>query len=85
MGRFCCHPDVEPDTSISYARHRIINTVENMRDTIIITRNLGIDYLQVDTLYIIQDPDDLEKEAMSMVEAYTRPVLAIAATSSSNR
>jgi hypothetical protein len=56
-----------------------------MHDAIIVTRNLQLNYLWIDALCIVQDdPDDWEREALSMSEVYTQSGITLAATSSSD-
>lgn len=58
---------------------------KTMRDAVIVTCNLQLKYLWIDALCIIQDdPEDWEREAMSMSEIYTQSVITIAASSSPN-
>jgi hypothetical protein len=58
---------------------------KTMHDAIIVTRNLQLSYLWIDALCIVQDdPDDWEREALSMSEVYTQSTITLAATSSSN-
>ncbi|KAF2096570.1 hypothetical protein NA57DRAFT_78175 [Rhizodiscina lignyota] len=60
--------------------HRFPKT---MRDAIIITRGLGIRYLWIDALCIIQDSEeDFAKEAAEMGDIYSHATVTIAATDS---
>jgi hypothetical protein len=55
---------------------------KTMHDAIIVTRNLKLEYIWIDALCIIQDdPEDWEREALSMSEIYTHSAITIAATS----
>lgn len=57
---------------------------ETFRDAIKVTHRLGLQYLWIDSLCIIQrDEDDWKKEARSMGDVYSRAVITIAASSSS--
>lgn len=54
---------------------------QNFRDAIIITRMLGIQYLWIDSLCIIQDsPEDWLQESAMMGEIYKNSLITIAAT-----
>jgi Heterokaryon incompatibility protein (HET) len=54
-----------------------------MRDAVTITRSIGIQYLWIDALCIIQDDhEDWEREALKMAQAYTQSFITIAASSS---
>lgn len=56
---------------------------QNFRDAIQVTRSLGIRFLWIDSLCIIQDDaDDWEQEAVNMGSVYTHAYLTIAATRS---
>jgi hypothetical protein len=56
---------------------------KTFRDAIIISRNLGIEYMWIDSLCIVQDdPRDWELEAAKMGEIYSNAFLVIAASSS---
>jgi hypothetical protein len=55
------------------------------QDAVIIARRLGIRYLWIDSLYIIQDDDlDWERESSKMAAIYQQAYLTIAATRSEN-
>jgi hypothetical protein len=54
-----------------------------MRDAVVITRNLGLKYLWINALCIVQDDvDDWKREALSMGEVYAQSAITIAASSS---
>jgi len=56
-----------------------------MYDAVIITRSLGLRYIWIDALCIVQDDhQDWERDAMAMAQVYTRSFITIAATSSTN-
>lgn len=56
---------------------------KTFRNAVAITRNLGIRYLWIDSLCIIQDDaDDWERESTVMGEIYSRSYLTIAASAS---
>jgi hypothetical protein len=56
---------------------------QTFKDAVSLTRNLGIQYLWIDSLCIKQhDKEDWEKEAKKMGSVYSRSYLNIAATSS---
>jgi hypothetical protein len=56
---------------------------QTFKDAVSLTRNLGIQYLWIDSLCIIQqDTEDWEKEASKMGSVYSHSYLNIAATSS---
>ncbi|PVI05745.1 HET-domain-containing protein, partial [Periconia macrospinosa] len=58
---------------------------KTIQDAVIVTRNLQLKYLWIDALCIIQDdPEDWEREAMSMSEVYAQSAITIAATSSAD-
>jgi len=58
------------------------NLAKTSRDAIFITRNLGIRYLWIDYLCIIQDDmQDWERESAAMSDIYQKSFLTIAATS----
>ncbi|KAI9736769.1 MAG: hypothetical protein M1834_000973 [Cirrosporium novae-zelandiae] len=58
---------------------------KTFHDAIIITRNLGIQYLWIDLLCIIQDDtEDWERESAKMAGIYMNSIVTIAASSSSN-
>lgn len=55
------------------------------RDAILVTRSLGMRYLWIDSLCIIQDsPSDWEQEAARMADVYENAFLTIAAESARN-
>ncbi|KAF3809524.1 hypothetical protein GCG54_00012808, partial [Colletotrichum gloeosporioides] len=55
---------------------------KTFQDAITVTRALGIDFIWVDSLCIIQDdPDDWAKEASQMASIYRNAYITIAATS----
>lgn len=63
----------------------IAGLTKTFRDAIIITRNLGFQYLWIDSLCIIQDDaKDWETESALMAEVYGSSILTIAASSSNN-
>jgi len=54
---------------------------KTLRDAVIVARQIGVNYLWIDALCIIQDSsDDWEKEARKMAEIYSRSYCNIAAT-----
>lgn len=56
---------------------------KNFRDAIIITRNLGLRYIWIDSLCILQDSDlDWQQEAARMADIYKNCLVTIAAESS---
>jgi hypothetical protein len=56
-----------------------------MRDAVVITRSIGIRYLWIDALCIIQDDyDDWAREALMMAQVYTRSFITIAGSSSAD-
>ncbi|KAH6677337.1 heterokaryon incompatibility protein-domain-containing protein [Halenospora varia] len=58
---------------------------QSFQDAIIITRKLGIPYLWIDSLCIIQDcPDDWARESVKMDEIYSNAVMGISASSAAN-
>src|SRR5271170_4131983 len=58
--------------------HRLPQTI---KDVIMVSRKLGIEYIWVDALCIIQDDDeDWEREAQEMSRVYQYALLTIAAT-----
>jgi hypothetical protein len=58
---------------------------KTLQDAIISTRLLGLDYLWVDRLCIIQDdPADIHQEIAAMPEVYRRATLTISASSAKN-
>ncbi|KAI4669611.1 uncharacterized protein J4E88_009893 [Alternaria novae-zelandiae] len=62
-----------------------IELTQTFQDAIIITRNIGIPYVWIDSLCIVQDDrDDWAKEAARMASVYKYAYLVIAATSSKN-
>ncbi|KAL2060176.1 hypothetical protein VTL71DRAFT_9571 [Oculimacula yallundae] len=56
------------------------------QDAIVVTRGLGVDYIWIDSLCIIQDKDcdDWSKEAGKMASVYSSSFLNIAATNAEN-
>lgn len=57
----------------------------SFRDAVTVTRRLGIQYLWIDSLCILQDSaTDWENEAMKMGEVYKNSVLTISASSATN-
>ena len=76
-------------TSATYEerRRRILWTElsKTFQDAITVTRALGIEYIWIDSLCIIQDDEqDWATEAASMVDIYSNAYLTIAATSASS-
>ena len=58
---------------------------QNFRDAIVVTRSLGVHYLWIDALCIVQDdPADWEREAEGMGSLYERAYCVIAASSAAN-
>ena len=58
---------------------------QTLRDAVIVTRTLGLRYLWIDSLCIIQDDEsDWQKEAARMMDIYSHSYLTIAATSSAS-
>lgn len=58
---------------------------KSFRDAVIVTRRLGIQYLWIDSLCILQDSaTDWENEAVKMDEVYKNSVLTISASSATN-
>ncbi|KAG7041830.1 HET-domain-containing protein [Colletotrichum scovillei] len=63
---------------------RVKTLPKTFRDTISILRKLGLRYLWIDSLCIIQDSvDDWRKESITMAEVYRNGVINIAATAAS--
>ncbi|KXH36108.1 heterokaryon incompatibility protein [Colletotrichum simmondsii] len=63
---------------------RVETLPKTFRDTISILRKLGLQYLWIDSLCIIQDSvDDWRKESITMAEVYRNGVINIAATAAS--
>ncbi|KAK1511259.1 heterokaryon incompatibility protein [Colletotrichum costaricense] len=63
---------------------RVETLPKTFRDTISILRKLGLRYLWIDSLCIIQDSvDDWRKESITMAEVYRNGVINIAATAAS--
>ncbi|KAM0417480.1 hypothetical protein ACHAPT_012544 [Fusarium lateritium] len=62
--------------------HRLPQTFQ---DAVQVVRNLGISYIWIDSLCIIQNSDqDWQKEARTMLQVYKHALLNIAATASAN-
>lgn len=58
---------------------------KSFRDAVIVTRSLGVQYLWIDSLCILQDSaTDWENEAAKMSEVYSNSVLTISASSANN-
>jgi hypothetical protein len=56
---------------------------QTFKDAIVITRKLGIQYLWIDSVCIIQnDPADWEQESSRMAEVYQKAILTLVATKS---
>lgn len=56
-----------------------------MRDAVAITRSIGIQYLWIDALCIVQDDfEDWAREAVTMAQVYTQSFITIAASSSAD-
>ncbi|KAI4859896.1 heterokaryon incompatibility protein-domain-containing protein [Hypoxylon rubiginosum] len=86
-----CWGDKQPiyTTRANLQRHRkgipLSDLPRTFRDAVAITRSLGLDYLWVDTLCIVQrDPDDWKREAPKMGQVYEQAEIVIAAAGSSN-
>lgn len=59
---------------------------QNFRDAVLVTRMLGLRYLWIDCLCIIQDDDrDWQKESAIMASVYHNAYLTIAATASKDK
>ncbi|CAI6337813.1 unnamed protein product [Periconia digitata] len=56
----------------------------NFREAIKITRELGYDFIWVDSLCIIQGTDDWEKQSAMMASVYENAIFTLAATASDN-
>lgn len=53
---------------------------KTFRDAVTVTRSLGIDYLWIDSLCIIQDdPKDWEREALKMADVYSNSFVTLSA------
>jgi len=81
--RYETTPDNLSEREISFSLHHLPQT---LRDAVAIVRKLGIRYLWVDALCILQGPDaesraDWEVESAVMDRVYGRAVLTIAAAS----
>ncbi|VUC25980.1 unnamed protein product [Clonostachys rosea] len=64
---------------------RLHELPKTFQDAVQVTRNLGIDYLWIDSLCIIQGPDgDWESESRRMEQVFTSAYCTIAATSASD-
>ncbi|SPO03726.1 uncharacterized protein DNG_06409 [Cephalotrichum gorgonifer] len=58
---------------------------KTFRDSVLVTRNLGLRYLWIDSLCIVQDdPQDWEREAASMAEIYSMAYVTIAASAAAD-
>lgn len=58
---------------------------KSFRDAVVVTRRLGIQYLWIDSLCILQDSaTDWENESAKMAEVYKNSVLTISASSATN-
>jgi hypothetical protein len=58
---------------------------KTFQDAIIVTRKLGLGYLWIDSLSIVQDDiDDWSSQAPMMADYYSNALLTIASTASSN-
>ncbi|MCJ1400519.1 hypothetical protein MMC11_003725 [Xylographa trunciseda] len=57
---------------------------QNFSDAALITARLGCSYLWIDSLCIIQDSDDWDREAATMGDVYSNAVFTIAALSATN-
>jgi hypothetical protein len=57
---------------------------KTFQDAIQITRQLKIQYLWIDCLCIVQDPEEWEKEAAAMTEVYRNAEITISASASSD-
>jgi hypothetical protein len=55
---------------------------QTLKDAIDVTRRLGIEYLWIDALCIIQDSDDWQKEAPKMADVYGNAYCTLSATHS---
>jgi hypothetical protein len=57
---------------------------QTFKDAVDVTRALGVDYLWIDSLCIIQDDDDWRKEAENMEKVFASAYCTIAATCAEN-
>ncbi|KAI0121047.1 heterokaryon incompatibility protein-domain-containing protein [Xylariales sp. AK1849] len=57
---------------------------QTLRDAVGVTRELGIQYLWIDSLYIIQDGDDWNKESKRMEAVFASAYCTVAATAATN-
>jgi len=58
---------------------------QNFEDAIFVAQSLGIDFLWINSLCIIQDlPQGLEAEMEVMLEVYAKAYFVISATSAAN-
>jgi hypothetical protein len=67
-------------------KEQIANLTKTFADAIVVARNLGINYLWIDSLCIIQGPDldDWVRESAQMCKVYQHAICNIAATASEN-
>ncbi|KAK0615590.1 HET domain-containing protein [Bombardia bombarda] len=71
-----------PDRMREIPMHALSNT---FRDAILLTRRLGVQYIWIDSMCILQDDiDDWNFESARMMDVYSRAYLTIAATHSSD-
>jgi hypothetical protein len=76
---------LEPDTLSQYKRYIKWDILpRTFRDAIVVTRRLGIQYLWIDSLCIIQDSlDDWRVQSALMAEIYQNSIITLAGSASS--
>jgi hypothetical protein len=79
-------PETSRTLEKSYSAHTksisFSNLPQTLRDAITVTRQIGVSYLWIDALCIIQDsPEDWEKESSMMADIYSNAFVTISAVS----
>ncbi|KAH8883175.1 HET-domain-containing protein, partial [Thozetella sp. PMI_491] len=79
----CCTTDQTLGDALDFLDFTFLP--KNFRDAIVITRKLGVRYIWIDSLCIIQgNPEDWKRESAKMADIYRHAKLTIAAVSSPN-
>jgi hypothetical protein len=83
------HPIVLTKSTLKEKQERLVfdDSSKTFKEAVDVTRRLGIPYLWIDSLCIIQDKDDLsdwEKEALKMGDIYNSATVTISAASAIN-
>ncbi|KAF2127844.1 HET-domain-containing protein, partial [Dothidotthia symphoricarpi CBS 119687] len=80
-GSFKQPTTTKANVAIRYNHLNISNLPQTLKDAVVMTRKLGIDYLWIDSICIVQDDeDDWATESAKMGDLYSNAYVVLAAT-----